>query len=180
MVATKRLVAVIEGIRALAKHESLAPINFCLNDLIDETLSLFKRELAHGHIDLNTNLSTPTVWIRADRGQIRQVLINLVVNAAQAMVQNDSPVRKLVVESTTGNGAVIISVPDTRPGVDLKLRDSLFSAFVMNKAEGMGLGLSLRASIIDRHGGQIWADFDQRAGSIFRFSPPLGSPVSLS
>ena len=94
------------------------------------------------------------------------------MNAAQAMVQSEGPARRLIVATTTGGGEVTVSVADTGPGVDAALRDRLFTAFVTNKTEGMGLGLSLCASIVDRHGGRIWADLDQPLGATFRFSLP--------
>jgi two-component system sensor kinase FixL len=112
------------------------------------------------------------VPVRADRVQIQQVLINLIMNAAQAMIQSEGPTRRLIVATTMEGGEITVSVADTGPGVDPLLRDRLFTAFVTNKTEGMGLGLSLCASIVDRHGGRIWADLDQPKGATFRFSLP--------
>jgi signal transduction histidine kinase len=168
----QRVAAVIGGIRALAKKEVPQDEDLCLNLMIEETLLLLRRELEHSHIELDTDLQTAMVPVRVDRVQIQQVLINLIMNAAQAMIQSDGPVRRLIVATTMNGDEVTVSIADTGPGVDLALRDRLFTAFVTNKAEGMGLGLSLCASIVDRHGGRIWADFDQPQGATFRFSLP--------
>jgi signal transduction histidine kinase len=169
---TKRTEAVIGGIRALAKKQTLQPEDLCLNQVIEETLALLSRELERGRVELDTNLQTEMVPVRADRVQIQQVLINLIMNAAQAMLQSDGPGHRLIVATTMGGDEVTVSVADTGPGVDPALRDRLFTAFVTNKTEGMGLGLSLCASIVDRHGGRIWADLDQPQGATFRFSLP--------
>ena len=176
----KRVAAVVAGIRALAKKEVIEPIDLCLNQMINETLQLLRREFKRNHIDLRTDLDTVMVPVRADRIQIQQVLINLLMNAMQAMVQNNSPIRELIVESVTRDGNVIISVLDSGPGVEPDIRDRMFNAFVTNKPEGMGIGLSLCASIIRLHGGRIWPDFDHRHGGVFRFSlPAISSFESL-
>jgi C4-dicarboxylate-specific signal transduction histidine kinase len=175
----KRVAAVIGGIRTLAKKEVPQVEELCLNLMIDETLLLLRRELERSNIELNTNLQTTMVPVRADRVQIQQVLINLIMNAVQAMIQSDGPVRRLIVATSMGGGEVTVSVADTGPGVDAAVRDRLFTAFVTNKTEGMGLGLSLCASIVDRHGGRIWADLDQPQGTTFRFSLPMSGARAL-
>jgi C4-dicarboxylate-specific signal transduction histidine kinase len=110
---------------------------------------------------------------------LQQVLINLVMNAKHAMSQHDGFDRTLIIATEANHEAVTVSVIDNGPGVDPELRDRLFGPFVTNKPEGIGLGLSLCASIIGHHGGRIWSDFVDGRGATFRFSIPSVSPEDL-
>jgi signal transduction histidine kinase len=176
---TKRVAAVVEGIRALAKKKALEPISLCLNQMIVETIVLLRRELERNKIELVTDLAPGIGPVRGDWIQLQQVLINLVMNAKHAMSQHDGFDRTLIIATEANHEAVTVSVIDNGPGVDPELRDRLFGPFVTNKPEGIGLGLSLCASIIGHHGGRIWSDFVDGRGATFRFSIPSVSPEDL-
>ncbi|MBO9706793.1 MAG: PAS domain S-box protein [Caulobacter sp.] len=107
----------------------------------------------------------------ADRVQIQQVLVNLIRNGVDAM--EDSPRRELTISSRRlDDGGAEVSVADTGAGIDEDFRDRLFQPFMTTKAEGMGVGLSISLSIIEAHGGRIWADANSGGGTIFHFTLP--------
>lgn len=167
----KRAGNVIAGIRALAKNELPQPERLSLGQTIEDTLTLLEHELKRSRVDLHTHLDKSLLPVRADRVQIQQVIINLVMNAAQAMMKGED--RRLMVTSATSRNEAVVTIKDSGPGVDHDLRGRLFTAFTTNRAEGMGLGLSICASIVDRYGGRIWSDYDDENGATFRFSLPL-------
>jgi two-component system, LuxR family, sensor kinase FixL len=104
-----------------------------------------------------------------DRVQIQQVLLNLIRNAIEAMA--DSPRRELVIRAAASpNGMAEISIADTGPGLADTVRERLFQPFITTKASGMGVGLSICQSIIELHGGQIWASANPGGGTLFRFT----------
>jgi two-component system sensor kinase FixL len=107
----------------------------------------------------------------ADRVQIQQVLVNLIRNAVDAM--EDSPRRELTIASQRlDGGSVQVSVTDTGSGINDEFRERLFQPFMTTKAEGMGVGLSISRSIIEAHGGRIWADANPKGGTVFHFTLP--------
>lgn len=109
--------------------------------------------------------------VYADRVQIQQVLVNLIRNAVDAMA--DSPRRELIIASQRlDNGSVQVSVTDTGSGINDDFRERLFQPFMTTKAEGMGVGLSISRSIIEAHGGRIWADANPKGGTVFHFTLP--------
>jgi two-component system sensor kinase FixL len=108
----------------------------------------------------------------ADRVQIQQVLLNLIRNAIDAM--DDQPRRELIMISSdlTEEGAARVSVADSGGGISDDVLDKLFQPFMTTKPQGMGVGLSISRSIIEAHGGRIWAEANPRGGTIFRFTLP--------
>jgi two-component system sensor kinase FixL len=111
-------------------------------------------------------------WVDADRIQIQQVLINLVRNAVQAMT--DQPTREVVISARPVAGEMVeISIADTGIGLTSEVREALFSPFRSTKAEGMGIGLSISRTIVEAHGGKIWAEDRDGGGTVFRFTVPL-------
>uniref|UniRef100_B0T7M6 Sensor protein FixL n=1 Tax=Caulobacter sp. (strain K31) TaxID=366602 RepID=B0T7M6_CAUSK len=109
--------------------------------------------------------------VYADRVQIQQVLVNLIRNAVDAMA--DSPRRELTIASQRlANGSVQVSVTDTGSGISDDFRERLFQPFMTTKAEGMGVGLSISRSIVEAHGGKIWADANPTGGTVFHFTLP--------
>ena len=114
----------------------------------------------------------------ADRVQIQQVLVNLIRNAVDAMAH--SPRRELTITSRRlEDGAAEVSVSDTGPGVDEAFRERLFQPFMTTKAEGRGVGLSISRSIVEAHGGRIWAELNAQGGAVFRFTLPPAAEESL-
>ena len=121
-------------------------------------------------LDINPRieLDPEAQWVEADRIQIQQVLINLIRNAFQAMEHSED--RDILISTKRVGGFVEVSVADRGSGISPEVRDALFSAFQGTKAEGMGIGLSISRTIIEAHGGKIWAEDREGGGTIFRFT----------
>jgi signal transduction histidine kinase len=111
--------------------------------------------------------------VQADRVQLQQVILNLILNAIEAMISGDDEERVLVIstESRAGEG-VMIAIGDSGPGVAAEDRERIFESFFTTKADGVGIGLSICRSIIDAHSGRLWVDAHDPRGAIFRFTLP--------
>lgn len=162
----KRAGAIISGIRELALDTVPRLSRFGLGDLFAETLRLVGQELSEKGIEVGTDVACDVEPVLADRVQIQQVLINLILNASQAMA--DSAARQLTLTASWTDGAAVVAVTDSGRGVAPEVRQKLFTAFNTSRSEGMGLGLSICATIVGRHEGRIW--LDETAGALTRFA----------
>ena len=169
----KRASSIIAGIRSLARNESPQIVRVDLNEVVNESLMLLGSEFRRYGVELSVSLETKTPFVRANRVQIQQIIINLAMNAVQAMSEPGSPSRRLRVSTAIEDAKAIVTVSDTGPGIDPSVRARLFAAFTTTKAEGMGLGLSVCASIVSRHGGQISASSNAEQGASFAFNLPI-------
>ncbi|MET4212893.1 ATP-binding protein [Bradyrhizobium sp. LA2.1] len=169
----KRASSVIGGIQALARNEAPKQVRLDLNDIVRESLVLLDGDLKRCSIELFLDLTSSRPHVRADRIQVQQVIINLVVNAAQAMSDTHDGLRRLRISTSTDGSAGTVKISDTGPGIDSNVRSRLFTAFTTTKINGMGLGLSICASIIARQGGRISADSNDENGAVFTFSLPI-------
>jgi C4-dicarboxylate-specific signal transduction histidine kinase len=164
---------VIGRIRALIKRAP--PQKDCLeiNGAIREVVELTHGEVVKSCVAIRTELADDLPLIEGDRIQLQQVILNLILNAIEAMSGIDEDTREL--EITTGreaSGGVLIVVRDSGPGLDPKRVDRLFEAFYTTKLGGLGLGLSICRSIIEAHGGRLWASANEPRGAIFQFTLP--------
>jgi PAS domain S-box-containing protein len=173
----KRAASVIRGIRALARNDPPQRSPLDINEVIEECLGLLSQEIRGAGIDLSMSLSRNLTDVLADRIQIQQVVINLMLNGIQAMKEVEDRPRLLTVKTWAGASGVTVAIEDSGTGIDPGIRQRLFSAFVTNKADGMGMGLSVCRSIVERSGGRIWADGNDGPGAVFHFNLPL--PESL-
>ena len=148
---------VIKGVRAMFSHDSTVRERVNLNELIEQVLALVSRSISGNNIALETKLKDdPPPFVMVDPVQLQQVVLNLIMNAIEAMVASDHWVRMLQIETRTGEtGAVIFTVADSGPGFDAKVAEKLFTPFVTTKAQGMGMGLTICKSIVEQHGGQL-------------------------
>ena len=169
----KRASSIIAGIRSLARNESPQIVRVDLNEVVNESLMLLGSEFRRYGVELSVSLETKTPFVRANRVQVQQIIINLAMNAVQAMSEPGSPSRRLRVSTAIEDAKAIVTVSDTGPGIDPSVRARLFAAFTTTKAEGMGLGLSVCASIVSRHGGQISASSNAEQGASFAFNLPI-------
>ena len=134
---------------------------------------MVRSAIAKNRVTVNTNLMDGLVPIQGDRVQLQQVVLNLVLNAVEAMGSVEGGDRELLVSTkqTDGNG-VIVAVRDSGPGVDPGHLDRVFEPFYTTKSSGVGMGLSICRSIIEAHGGRLWAEANEPRGAVFQFTLP--------
>ncbi|CAM2154654.1 histidine kinase [Pararobbsia alpina] len=162
---------VIRGLRSLAKKADPERVEFDINKSISEVLALVRSELDHGRVNLNTVGLREIVLINGDRVQIQQVVLNLVMNAIEAMSMSERTPRVLSISSTTDSeGRIRVSVEDSGDGIDESIAEHVFDPFVTSKPTGMGMGLSICRSIVDAHGGALTIGQSDLGGAQFTFA----------
>jgi signal transduction histidine kinase len=165
---------VIGSVRAMFNKESRPSDRLFINDIIHDTLSLVRVEAESNGIRIRTELTEDLPPVIADRGQLQQVLVNLFSNAGEAMRFNHDREPILTVRSDFADeGAILIVVEDTGVGIDPKDMQRIFDTFYTTKSGGMGVGLSICRSIIEAHGGQLWASRRPDFGSAFHLTLPV-------
>jgi C4-dicarboxylate-specific signal transduction histidine kinase len=167
---------VIRRIRAMFTKGATERSSVQINDLIIEVVGLMQTELSRGEVALTTELmrGLPPVW--ADRTQLQQVLVNLVQNGIEAMgVIADRPRRMAILSQTHLESEVLIAVRDSGSGIDPKNQKRIFNSFFTTKAQGMGMGLSISQSVIEAHGGRLWASNNGDHGATLQFTLPVQS-----
>jgi PAS domain S-box-containing protein len=169
---------IIGRIRALAKKAPPQKDWIDINETIREVIALARSEVQRSGIALETRLSDYKYYvpiILADRIQLQQVILNLIINAIEAVSgAGDGPRELLICSGTDETQRVLVSVRDSGPGLDLKILDHLFDAFYTTKPQGMGMGLAISRSIIEAHGGRLWATANDDRGATFQFILPIG------
>jgi two-component system, NtrC family, sensor kinase len=166
---------VIQSVRSIFKKTPQQGAAVDVNDVVLEVLALVQGELINYRIQVKSDLPRQLPQVRADRVQLQQVILNLITNAVEAMSSVQDRSRILSVASRTQDpGSVLITVQDTGPGIDPDRRDRIFDAFFSTKASGMGMGLFICRSIIESHGGRLWASAAEPHGAIFHLVLPIG------
>ena len=169
----KRAREVIARIRALTKRQAPRMDLLDLNREILEVLALTEQELRSHDIVLETKLDSTLPQVRGDRVQLQQVLLNLILNAIEAMSAVNNRPRELTIVSAQGTDGVLVEVRDSGMGLDPDRAERVFEAFYTTKTEGIGIGLSISRSIVEAHGGRLWAAPNQPHGAVLRFSLPV-------
>jgi signal transduction histidine kinase len=167
---------IIGRIRALAKKAPPRKDWLDINDTIREVIVLAQSEVQGNRVSLRTHLAggVPRVW--GDRIQVQQVMLNLMMNAIEAMSGVGQGPRELEVRTDRGESTeVVIGVGDSGPGLEATSLDRLFDAFYTTKPDGLGMGLAISRSIVESHGGRLWATANAPHGAVFRFTLPIGS-----
>jgi PAS domain S-box-containing protein len=178
--AVKRIVGdadraseVIRRIRELSRKTAPQKARLDLNEVIKEVLPLVRREMATHRVALQLELAPALPPVLGDRVQLQQVLINLVINAIQAMAPVTGRARTLVIRSRPHDaGQALVEVQDSGVGIDAENLARLFGTFFTTKPDGMGMGLSICRSIIDAHGGEVWVSCNDGPGITVRFTLP--------
>ena len=174
----QRAADVVTRLRELFTKKEIATEPVDLNDAIREVLALSQSELQRARVVVRVQLADDLPAVLGDRVQLQQVFLNLIMNASDSMSGVDDRPRELTVRSELEEGgAVRVSVQDTGVGFDPQVADRLFEAFYSTKSGGMGIGLSVSRSIIERHHGRIWATAKQGQGATFAFAIPGGTPA---
>jgi PAS domain S-box-containing protein len=172
----KRASEIIQRIRALTSKSEQQKTLLNLNEVIEEVVPLVQREVTSHKALLRLQLESDLPAVLGDRIQLQQVIINLILNAVQAMLTVEGRPRSVVVFSRNDGDQVLLDVQDSGPGIDPENTAQLFEAFFTTKPSGMGMGLSICRSIVEAHGGQMLAlSRAPEPGAIFRFSLP-GNP----
>jgi len=145
-----------------------------VNDAIGEVIALTRDLMRRNDVSLRTSLAQRLPPVNGDRIQLQQVIINLVVNAIEAMSAVGDRPRELAVRSAMdGPNAVRVEVRDSGPGVAPERAQQIFEAFHTTKADGIGMGLSISHSIVEAHGGRLWVEPNAPHGAAFQFSLPV-------
>ena len=169
----KRASDVVARICGLVRRQPLQanPVN--LNEAIHEVLALVRDEVQSNGVSLSTQLAHGLPRVRGDRVQLQQVILNLIVNAIEAVSAINSRPRELVIASRgDASRGVIIAVRDSGSGLEAADTDHLFDAFYTTKPDGIGMGLAISRSIIEAHGGRLWALPNASHGAVFQFLLP--------
>jgi PAS domain S-box-containing protein len=162
---------VVGRIRALIKKAPARKDAVAINDVILEVIALSRTEATNNSVSVRTQLAEDLPCIQGDRVQLQQVLLNLIINAIEAM-RDGSEERELLVSSRDGPDGVSVEVRDSGPGFAAADLDRVFEAFYSTKPNGVGLGLSICRSIIEAHNGRLWASANKPRGAIFGFMVP--------
>ena len=163
---------VIKRVREFLMKHSQAPVLLDVNKAIEEAISLASSDLERNHVILRVELSSDLPPIRGDQLQLQQVILNLMMNAREAMTSVADRPRELVVTSNKSAGGVLVAVRDSGTGIRSEDMDRIFDAFFTTKPLGMGMGLSVSRSIIEAHAGRIWAELNDGPGVTVQFTLP--------
>ncbi|HWS27367.1 MAG TPA: ATP-binding protein [Xanthomonadales bacterium] len=163
--------AVIERLRSLLKKEPAQHHRVDLNELIDESLRLLRMDLSNRGVTVETELAAGLPAVSGDVNQLQQVLLNLIINACDAMgAQAD---RHLLLRTRLGEQRVGLAVVDCGTGIPSADLERIFESFVTTKAQGLGLGLAICRSIVEAHGGRLWASRNSERGSTLHCELPM-------
>jgi len=146
---------------------------FDLNEAIDEVIVLTRNAIIKKGVSIQTRLTGGLLPVEGDRVQLQQVIMNLVLNAVEAMNSVEARARELAISTERDRASgVLVAVRDSGPGIDPGLVERVFEAFYTTKSGGTGMGLSISRSIIDAHGGRLWAEANEPRGAVFQFTLP--------
>jgi signal transduction histidine kinase len=164
---------VIRQIRSMAQKRDPSQAILDLNAIVNESIELVRRELDGHSVEVDADYACPRPQVCADRVQLQQVIINLVMNGVQAMSSITGRPRELRIRTRRHARHAQVIVEDSGTGISEENAGRLFNAFFTTKAEGMGMGLSICRSIVEAHGGRIWAESQEGKGAALKFILPL-------
>src|SRR6267378_5554252 len=168
-----RAAEVMGRIRALVKKMPPRRERLDINEVVLEVISLTQGELQRNRVELQTHLARNLPAVPGDRVQLQQIILNLILNAVEAMSEvADRPHTLAAASGATDSHAVLVEVRDSGPGLDAVNIDRLFDSFYTTKPNGMGMGLAISRSIVEAHGGRLWATPNEPHGAVFCFTLP--------
>lgn len=171
-----RASAVISRIRSLVKKAPPRNDLVDLNEVIAEVFTLAQNEARRKRVLLKHQLKRELPQVHGDRVQLQQVVLNLIINALEAIAKSKNGARDLSVSSSQDeDDNVVIAVSDSGDGLDSANLDRVFDAFFTTKPDGMGMGLAISRTIIESHGGRLWATSNSPQGAVFQFTLPTGA-----
>jgi signal transduction histidine kinase/ligand-binding sensor domain-containing protein len=167
----RRAADIIEHVRSFFRKDSSSQELVDVNKVIREMVVILQKEANRHSVRMSTDLTNELTKVMADRVQLQQVLMNLILNGIEAMRDTTG---ELSIKSQFGeDGQVLISVSDTGVGLPTGNADQIFNAFFTTKSQGTGLGLAITRSIVESHGGRIWATANSGPGATFQFTLPI-------
>ena len=168
-----RAAELVKRIRALMKKEPPRKDRLEVNGVILEILEVMRSEAVKHGVSILTEFADPLPAVEADRVQLQQVLLNLIVNALEAMGADDEGPKELLISTGKAEpSGALVAVQDSGPGLEALMLERVFESFYTTKPTGFGLGLSICRSIIEAHGGRLWASKNRRRGATFQFTLP--------
>ena len=171
-----RAMDIIGRIRDMIKKGPPKRDNFDINKAIQDLIALAYAQAHQNGVLIKTEFADSLPLVHGDRVQLQQVILNLIINAIEAMSGLAEGAREVLVSTRQSDqNAILVAVQDSGPGLDLANADRVFEAFYTTKPSGMGMGLSISRSIIDDHGGRLWASANEPRGVIFQFTLPAHS-----
>jgi two-component system sensor kinase FixL len=177
----QRAGAVIDRLRALLKRRSFTPRALSLSDELANVAALTRGDSVARKVSLEIDANPDLPLTAGDPVHLQQVLLNLILNAMDAVEDVSSARRKVTVRAQRhGEGAIEVAIEDSGPGIAPERLGRLFEPFFTTKANGMGIGLSISRTIIEAHGGRIWAENNAGEGATFRFTLPLAGAATPS
>ena len=164
---------VVDRIRDHIKKAPPRKDRFDLNEAINEVIALARSVITENEVSVRTHLTEGSLHVQGDPVQVQQVILNLILNAVEAMGSVEAGARELLIstEQSERNG-IVVAVGDSGPGIDPEDRERVFQAFYTTKSSGVGIGLSICRSIIEAHGGRLWTDANEPRGAVFQFTLP--------
>ena len=164
---------IVDRVRDHIKKAPPQKDRFDLNIAINEVIVLARSAITKNGVSVRTRLAEGLSPIQGDRVQLQQVVLNLILNAVEAMSSVEAEARELSISTEQSQtGGILVAVHDSGPGIDPEHLHRVFRAFYTTKSSGMGMGLSICRSIIDAHGGRLWADANEPRGAVFHFTLP--------
>ena len=169
---------IVDRIRDNIKKVPPRKTYFDLSEAINEVIGLARNAITDTKVSVQTSLAERALIIHGDRVQVQQVLLNLILNALEAMGSVEAGPRELLISTERDHSGVHVAVRDSGPGIDTTQLDRIFDAFYTTKSSGTGMGLSICRSIINVHGGKLWVGANEPCGAVFQFTLPAAQEDS--
>lgn len=169
----ERVTDIVDRTRALVRKEPARKGSLAINEAISEVVGLARNEASKNGVEVRTELAEGLPVIQGDRVQIQQVMLNLIVNAVEAMSQLRDDRRELLISTEAEAGRVLVAVRDSGPGLPEDAFERVFETFYTTKSTGLGMGLSICRAIVEDHGGRLWAAANVPRGAAFQFTIPI-------
>jgi PAS domain S-box-containing protein len=168
---------VIQRIRNLTKKAPASGDRVDINAAIREVIEFTRSEAIRNGVSVRTELAEGQPPVRGDRVELQQVILNLVLNAVEAMRGGEEPRELVIATGSAESGDILVSVSDSGPGLSPAVQENLFKAFHTTKPNGLGLGLSICRSIVESRGGRMWASANAPRGAVFQFTLPVSREI---
>ena len=149
--------------------------HFDLNAAINEVIVFARSAIIANGVSVQTRVAEALFPVHGDRVQLQQVILNLLLNAVEAMGSSEARARELLISTEQDHKGALVAVRDSGPGINPECLERVFAAFYTTKFNGMGMGLSICRSIVEAHGGRLWAEANEPRGALFQFTLPNAS-----